>query len=222
MLMKTMLTAVATVALSLAAMSETVVDVYSFTAKLKVPQVLNNSTSRGYRKYQTQKIKGYLLVGYHDDGTVEFEFTDLYNANFKVGGSAVTYDAIIDPEKLYPRLNYIGDNAKEKFTTATISLYAEFVPSYDKGGGGEDNSLLLTFAGKGNTSTTLMKGCSLPKTFTGYCAGTQGCGCTAYSHKSPTRRASACGPTKEETDVAACFGTWTAKYVKKFSRQICK
>lgn len=221
-IMKMLLTAFASLSLSLVALSDTVVDVYKFKMRLKVPQVLENTTSRGYRKFKSQTVAGYLLVYYHDDGTIEFGFTDLYNKNFKVGGAAVTYEALVDPDKVYPRLNYIGDNAKESFKTATMSLYAEFIPSYSKGGGGEDNSFLLTFAGKGSTSTSLVRGCRLPRTFTGNCAGTQGCGCAAYTHKSPTRRASACGPTLEETDVAACWGTWTATFVKKFSRQICK
>ena len=201
------------------------VDVYDFKASLKVPQVVNNTTSQGKRVFKSQSIKGYLLIGYHPDGKVEIGFLDLVNKSFKVNGAYVTYEAIVDTEgeHVWPRLNYIGDNAKESFKTATICWYSEFLPSYAKGGeGGEDNSFLLTFSGKATTSTSLSKGCRLPQTFSGYCAGTQGCGCSAYEHKSPTRKASECGPTCEVDDVAAAFGTWRATFNRKFSRQHCK
>ena len=142
-----------------------------------------------------------------------------HNKNFKVNGGKVTYTAYVNEEKVYPRLNYIGNNKTDKFQIATIAFHMEAMPSYAKGEAGEDNSFLLTFAGKGTTSTSLAKGCRLPKTFGGNCAGTQGCGCAAYTHKSPTRRARATGPTDMVDDVAATWGTWKAKFVKSISRK---
>lgn len=196
-----------------------IVDYYDFDATLKVPQVVNNSTSQGKRSYVTQHVVGRMAIDYLEDGSILFDFIDLYNKNFKVNGGKVTYTAYVNEEKVYPRLNYIGNNKTDKFQTATIAFYMEALPSYAKGEAGEDNSFLLTFAGKGTTSTALAKGCRLPKTFGGNCAGTQGCGCAAYTHKSPTRRASATGPTDMVDDVAATWGTWKAKFVKSISRK---
>lgn len=42
---------------------------YKFTAKLHVPQVLDNSESLGYRKYKSQTLRGTLLMEYAEDGS---------------------------------------------------------------------------------------------------------------------------------------------------------
>ncbi len=198
---------------------QTITDYYSFRMTLKVPQVINNTTSQGKRGYQIQYILGELSITYFEDGSVMFDLYDLYNKKFKVNGGKVTYNANIDYEKIYPRLTYIGNNKTERFTTATLAFFADFYPSYAKGEAGEDNSFLLQFAGRGSTSTSLAKGCRLPKMFVGYCAGTQGCSCSAYSHKSPTRKATWYGPSSEPDDVAATWGTWKATFIKSTSRR---
>lgn len=201
---------------------QAIVDYYDFKMTLKVPQVVNNTTSKGKRVFQTQTVVGKLMVAYLEDGSVEFALGDLYNKNFKVNGGKVTYTAYCDSEKVTPRLTYIGDNCKDEFKTATIAFYSEFEPSYAKGEAGDDNSFLLTFAGKGSTSTKLAEGCRLPKDFSGNCAGTQGCSCAAYSHKSPTRKATSCGPSDKPDDVSATWGTWKAKFIKSVSRKSMK
>ena len=48
----------------------------------------------------------------------------------------------------------------------------------------------------------------------GNVAGTLGCGCMAYGHKSPTRKITFYGPGDEVDDVAAVFGNWHLTYLR--------
>ena len=69
----------------------------------------------------------------------------------------------------------------------------------------EDNSLYITLAGKGRLSSSKFKFA------TGYVAGTIGCGCSAYGHKSPTRKIGYNGATSVVDDIAAVHGRWSMK-----------
>lgn len=186
-------------------------DEYSFSLTLKVPQVLNNTSSLGERKFKTQHIKGKMYIVWHEDGTFSIEFSDLVNKNFKVRGVNVTYDAIPD-ESVFPRFNYIGNNKTGKFSTPCLCFAVVLEPSYALGGATEDNSFTLVLSGKGTSSFKKDQNRTVAKTFSGYAAGRQGCGCAAYGHKSPTRDATVCGPGERDNDVVATFGKWTATW----------
>lgn len=187
-------------------------DVYSFKLNLKVPQVIDNSSSRGYRKYKAQTIKGFLYILWMDDGSFRIDFSGLENKNFKVRGVNVTYQGSEVGDVLYSRFNYIGDNNKNSFTTPCIAFYLELQPSYALGGATEDNSFYLLLSGSGKSAVYKKFGCRITKTLSGYAAGTQGCGCYDYGHKSPTRDASICGASTEVNDVVATYGKWSATF----------
>ena len=117
-------------------------------------------------------------------------------------------------------------------------FYVDAEPSYNKGEDNEDNSLLCTFAGKGTCKKRTVKAWQsytytdskgkkrtaqrlvtlgkfdIINTMKGYNAGTLGCGCTAYGHISPTRKAAALAPSCTVDDVASTFGIWSATYVE--------
>ena len=187
-------------------------DTYTLTLHLRVPQVFANTTSQGYRKYQVQRIKGDMNIIWMSDGTFSFEFDKLVNNTFKVGGSKVTYTGFEGREMVYPRFNWIGNNRTDSFQTACLSFYLELEPSYSKGGNNEDNSFYLMMAGKGGSSYKSKLKSRIATYFSGYSAGTQGCGCMAYEHKSPTRKATVVGPLDTPEDVVAAFGQWRARW----------
>lgn len=182
----------------MAATASAATDVYKFTMSLKVPQVVDNNQSRGKRVYKRQSIKGYLKVTYTNDELPKVEITGLANHSFKVKGSYVTYK--VDVSSVV--WNLIGSNATGKFKTPSVSFSIDAQPSYVASyKPTEDNSLILTFAGKGNSK----------KSISGYAAGTLGCGCADYGHVSPTRVMGACGPTDWVHDMASVYGTWKIK-----------
>lgn len=192
---------------------ENYVDVYSFKLRLKVPQVFNNSTSKGYRKFQLQYIKGQMLIEWQTDGTYKIEFADLKNYNFKVQDACVTYEAEINTDVVSPHYTYIGSNQSNVFKTPSIGFLAQFEPSYAIGEAAEDNSFTLMIAGKG--APEKLHNAIVAKTFRGRAAGMQGCGCYAYGHKSPTREATILGAGTEVTDVVATYGTWVARFQRR-------
>lgn len=188
-----------------------VVDSYEIKMTLKVPQVVDNMESMGYRKNKTQRIKGFMYVMYYSDGTTGYSFGELTNCDYKVGGSRVTYQAEVDENALYPRWNYIGNNARGIFKTPSVCFSVVAYPSYAKSDPEMDNSLYLTLAGSG--TTCLKNGARVPYCISGYVAGTQGCGCTDYGHVSPTRRIGAYGALCGAVDdVAAVYGRWSLKF----------
>ena len=193
-------------------------DIYDLSMSLKVPQVQNNTTSNGYRKFTVQKIKGKMYIVWKSDGTFQIEFSDLVNKNFKVRGVNVTYEGYQD-ESVYPRFNFIGNNKTGNFTTPCICFSVVLEPSYALGGATEDNSFILVMSAKGTAKYKKNLGCTIATTLSGYVAGHQGCGCMDYGHKSPTRNATICGPGSGVSDVVATFGIWKAKWK---GRRCCK
>lgn len=191
------------------------VDEYNFKMTLQVPQVLDNTTSRGYRTYKPQNIGGPMYIVWLDNGSFTVKFGTLVNANFKVGGSNVTYQAEEMPDIVYPRYVYIGNNKKNTFVKPCICFYAQFEPSYAIGEPGEDDSFSLMFAGRGASGFKRSINARVATRFTGYAAGMQGCGCADYGHKSPTRDAGLAGPTDYVNDVVASYGTWRAIWKRR-------
>lgn len=190
-------------------------DIYDLSLRLKVPQVVNNSLSTGSRKFQNQTIRGQLYVQWRENGRYTLDFGNLENKNFKVGKVNVKYTGYEDSEVVYPRFNYIGNNATETFRTPCICFYLELEPSYAIGGNSEDNSFFLLLSGKGTSTVKSKIGSRIASNFHGYVTGTQGCGCYAYGHKSPTRVASMYGPSEVVEDVVPTFGTWDARWKKR-------
>lgn len=186
-------------------------DIYDFSMILKVPQVKDNTDSKGYRKFATQKIKGKMYIVWKSDGSFRIEFSDLVNKNFKVKGVNVKYEGLQD-ESVYPRFNFIGNNRTEKFTTPCICFSVVLKPSYALGGATEDNSFVLVMSAQGTSKYKENLDCTVAAKLSGYVAGHQGCGCMAYGHKSPTRTATIRGPGSGVSDVVATFGSWKAKW----------
>ena len=187
-------------------------DVYDFRMVLKVPQVLDNTSSLGYRKFKTQTIKGSMSIVWNSDNTYSIEFGKLENQQFRVRGNRVTYDAVEDSWIINKRFTWIGDNKKEVFKTPALCFYLELTPNYAIGGNEEDNSFYVALSGSGTSSVLKDDGYKVARRFSGYAAGTQGCGCAAYGHKSPTRIASIVGPSQRVDDVVATYGTWRATF----------
>ncbi len=188
------------------------IDTYDIVLSLRVPQVFSNTTSQGYRKYKRQLIKGKMDLIWMSDGTFGFDFYNLVNKTFKVGGENVRYTGIEGREIAYPRFNWIGNNKTDYFKKPCICFYIELEPSYSKGGNTEDNSFYLMMSGTGSSVFMSQYKSRIATYFSGYAAGTQGCGCNAYGHKSPTRKATIMGPMYEPEDVVATFGQWKARW----------
>ena len=209
------------------------VDGFKFQMALKVPRIYDNNSSKGYRKYQAQKLEGEMYLIYRNGETPEVVITNLVNKTQKMSnGAKIKYSCTIDPEKVYPVVNYIGNNKTGKFNVGSIVFYLDADPNYNKGEDDPDNSLLVTIAGKSTTTKCYMSewlGKAYKylgwyyeyRTFSGYVAGTLGCGCYAYGHTSPTRVAGACGPTRTVSDVAAVWGSWKATHKAAWSWRSC-
>lgn len=188
-------------------------DTYDFIMRLNVPQVVNNTQSNGKRIWQKQNLRGYLNVEWREDGTVTMSITGLVNRKFKVAGKNMTYTCNIDSNVTAPRLNYLGDNAKNLFRDPAISFYLEALPAYATTSPDADNSFYLMVAGKGRTKIKNTIGARIVTKMRGNVSGTQGCGCAALGHKSPTRRGGVCGATGVVDDVVATYGTWRATFL---------
>ena len=200
---------------------QVVTDVYQLTLHLKVPRVYNNTQSLGYRKPNNQIVKGLLFVSYDDSKLDEgggvarpvITIEGLYNKTHKLSnGKNVVYDPVTiyeyDP---MPRINVIGNNATEKFKTATAIFKFEANPSYNIGEIEEDNTLIVECSGFGTVRSS--KGCQIIKRLSGMCTGQIGCGCMAYLHLSPTRYWWWCGWLHFADDVAAIQGRWSAQWL---------
>ena len=224
-----------------------VADIYDFTASIEVPRVYNNTESLGYRRNQTQSIRGQMAIVYTENKSLEsgwerpaVYFLWLTNQTHKISGKKVGYSCRINNEGEFldgpvTRVNAIGDNGKDTFTTPDVTFYLDAEPDYSIGDDDEDNSLLATFSGKGAMSAVNVygyeevwhgsgkKAYSTKKrvlvskykrisTLSGKLAGQLGCGCKAYGHKSPTRIMGPYGATCAVDDVAKIQGTWTARF----------
>lgn len=174
-------------------------DVYSFRMNLSVPQVVDNSTSRGRRVYRRQRLEGTLTVTYHQDAPPEVAISGLKNRNYKVAGNPVAYRTTVDE---YVTWHLVGSNATGVFRKPSVCFGMEAQPSYVYAyEPTNDNSLVLTLSGKGRSRRHI----------TGHVAGTLGCGCSDYGHKSPTRVMGPYGrPLDIVVDVAGVSGTWKA------------
>ena len=193
----------------------TAIDIYELNLMLKVPQVLDNTTSQGRRVYRPQRIKGNMYVNWYFDNSFSLTFDGLTNCNFKVGGEKVTYTGYEGINTVYSRYCYIGNNRTEVFTKPCLAFYLELEPSYAIGGNNEDNSFYLMLAGTGVSTYKGEYKSRIARNLYGYASGTQGCGCSAYTHKSPTRKAAQYGPSETPTDVVATYGHWRAKFKKR-------
>ena len=188
-------------------------DLYSMTLNLNVPQVSNNSSSAGERRYMSQTVKGEMAFVWREDGSHAFRFGVFENTGFKVGGRPVTYEVVIDREKPLPVFCWIGSNGKGRFRTPTMSFSIVMEPSYAIGDVGEDNSFYLTLSGKGSSS--IKGGSRIANSVRGKAVGTQGCGCSDYGHLSPTREAGIDGPSDGAMDIAATEGTWSIRFRRR-------
>ena len=196
--------------------SSAIVDEYKFTMRVYVPRIYDNTASLGYRKYKQQTVNGTLRLTY-ESGTVRptITVTNLVNKSHKINGCNITYTATVDSgDYVYPRVNVIGNNKTGVFKTGTIVFHMDANPSYNIGEDVEDNSLLVTLAGK--STTKVVNGRRVIGTGRGNLSGTLGCGCTAYGHVSPTRVLGVEGPTDEVDDVASVWGTWSMRYQRSY------
>ena len=196
--------------------SAAIVDEYKFTMRVYVPRIYDNTASLGYRKYKQQTVNGTLRLTY-ESGTVRptITVTNLVNRSHKINGCNITYTTTVDSgDYVYPRINVIGNNRTGVFKTGSIVFHVDANPSYNIGEDVEDNSLLITLAGRANTK--VVNGRRVIGTGRGNLAGTLGCGCTAYGHVSPTRVLGVEGPTDEVDDVASVWGTWAIRYQRSY------
>ena len=192
------------------------VDEYALKMALKVPAVVDNMQSLGYRKYKTQRVEGRLFVAYYDEASEPAVWIEgLVNKSYRIRGECVTYETEVEGAMLHA----VGSNKTGRFKTTTLTMSIEADPSYNVGDDEPDNTLLLVLSGQGPT----------PKTLSGHAAGQLGCGCRAYGHTSPTRivywpylgskYAAACFPNywyPTVVDIAPCWGTWRAKFKSRF------
>lgn len=196
--------------------SSAVVDEYTLKMCVYVPRIYNNTESLGYRKYQRHVIQGTVKLTY-EDGSVRptITVTNLVNKTHKINGNNITYTTTVDEGNVvYPRINVIGNNKTGVFTTGSIVFHIDANPSYNIGEDAEDNSLLVTLAGRSSMKT--VNGRRVLNLCSGFLAGTLGCGCTAYGHKSPTRVLGVEGPTDAVDDVASVWGNWSMRYTRSY------
>ena len=188
-------------------------DEYDVQIYLKVPQVLANTHSMGYRKMKSQQLKGTMYINWTDEDDYIVTFEGMYNKNFKVGGKPVVYKCM-EYGDVGTVFSWIGNNATGHFKTPCINMSILAEPSYAIGEPNEDNSFILDMSGVGTSK--MIGGSRIARKFIGSVAGRQGCGCAAYTHVSPTRKAGIRGPTSEVVDIAPLAkGRWRAKFKRR-------
>lgn len=192
------------------------VDTYTFTMKVAVPRIYDNLQSQGSRKYNTQTIKGSMLICYTKDYEPIIIIQNLVNKSQRLSnGMSISYKCNTQLLETFPnRVYLIGNNKTGKFHTASVGFFLDAEPSYNKGTDDPDNSLLIVLSGKGITKK-VSTGRRINKII-GRLAGTLGCGCMAYGHTSPTRVAGWRGNTNEVRDPASVYGTWNAKFKSSY------
>lgn len=175
-------------------------DVYTISMTLRVPQVVNNSTSMGRRVYKVQRLVGTLEVVYNASEQADVSIISLTNRSFKASGKYVTYKVYTESSVW----NLIGSNSTATFSRPSVFAEFEAQPSYvSQYEPTNDNSLILSISGRGSNR----------KKLSGYVTGTLGCGCSDYGHVSPTRVMGFDGPLDVVHDVASVYGTWRAKRI---------
>lgn len=190
--------------------SGSITDVYDLNMTLKIPRVYNNTESLGYRKLQTQRFSGKMLVQYNENDRPNITILDLVNKTQKLSsGKCITYECYTTG---LTRFNYIGDNRRNMFTTPSLRFSLAAEPSYALTDLQEDNSMYLELAGYGAVSKTIIKQCTIPIRLSGYVVGTLGCGCSDYGHVSPTRIIGPCMFEDIIDDVAPVYGTWHIRF----------
>ena len=168
-------------------------DVYRIEMRFNVPAVVDNTESLGSRTYRQQRVVGTMRVVHGEEEPRLEPF--LTNRSHRVGKTFVTYDTMAYGTGWHA----IGSNRTGVFRRASVFTSIEATPSYALADG-EDNTLILTLAGRGSTDRLV----------TGYASGQLGCGCQAYGHVSPTRIYG----TDLVVDTAAVWGTWTARKLR--------
>lgn len=121
----------------LASDAEQVADIYTFKMSLRVPRVYDNTTSLGYRKYQTQTIVGTMKIIYDaEDDSVSpmVDIVDLVNKTHKINGTKVTYNCYVEEDYEYAFLVGLGNNKTETFKYCGIDFSFVADPSYNIGG----------------------------------------------------------------------------------------
>lgn len=173
-------------------------ELWDLRLSLYVPRIYDNMTSQGQRRYQRQVLRGRVKVTPRKEDEPLVEVLDLENWTHKVNGKRVTYSSSPCEHVLW---HAVGNNKTGVFKVRSVQFQFEAMPSYAIGPvPDEDNSLIVTLAGRCGGSTALLRG---------YAAGQMGCGCTEYGHVSPTRLWGQDIPV----DTAAVFGTWLARQV---------
>jgi hypothetical protein len=138
---------------------------------------------------------------------------DFANKNLTEAQKAMATGPVACSNNQVAGTNYIGSNLSGKFKTPCLATSLVLEPSYAIDSVNEDNSFYLVLSGFGSSSDK--NGYRVAKSIKGKASGTQGCGCMAYGHKSPTRKAGINGPLSEVSDIVATHGTWTMKWKRR-------
>ena len=208
--MNILLLVAAGLAAAIPATAQTTVDTYRFTMNLRVPRIYDNMASKGYRKLQSQKLKGDLQFAYKTDGTVEVRVKNLVNKTHKVSGIPITYVCYTFPyESHEPLVVGIGSNRTGRFRKGGAEFAFQADPSYNIGAVDEDNTLLLELSGYGAIREGKLRN------IRGSVKGQIGCGCMAYGHISPTRLYLG-WVTDIVHDVAPLHGTFKAVFKGRY------
>ena len=113
--------------------------------------------SLGYRRYQTQRLKGFLRLAYVDgENRPRIQIRGLENHTHKINGKRITYECMQNPEYA-PLAVVVGSNRTGRFRTGAVKFSIIANPSYNIGGIEEDNVLMLDMSGKGNISGGILK-----------------------------------------------------------------
>lgn len=185
-----------------------VVDSYKLTLRVRVPRIYDNMESLGYRKYQTQTIRGELRFVYRSDGSVQVETSVLTNITHKINGKNVTYATYPTDDDDWMNLTVaVGNNRTMKFRQGGIDIQFIAEPSYNIGEINEDNTLVLRLSGTGSITSS-----DRLNFIRGSATGRIGCGCTDFGHISPTRLWLS-HLTDIVVDVAPVYGTFNARLI---------
>lgn len=155
--------------MSFVAFSATV-DTYRFRMRLQVPRIYNNTESLGYRKYQNQRIDGYLQFVYNDTtGKTKVRVKGLENITHKINGRRITYECYDYPyDGISCSISAVGNNRTGKFSGCGTRFAFTADPSYNIGEIDEDNSLILELSGVGKMRGNASK---IPYRFNGFVTG---------------------------------------------------
>lgn len=195
-----------------------VTDVYDFKAAIKVPYL-----SAGIRLYKNITFKGYLSVGYDEDGVAQSVTLEMKNkktgVSHNIEMNTFMYNLMGKSNKTINRSTPTIYMLEEDDEIYCCSAAHELIKNLALAGTGSLKYYKGYTTGCGPCGDQVtVAGCNKLYKMNGYLTGIMDCECPEDEDWTHTLEAGYCGIVGERSHDAAIWGTWSATYNAKLSK----